>query len=69
MRTPLTFLAAMSFSLGVLAQELPTFEEVDQNSDGRISEMEASTIEGLDFSTTDTNQDGYLSREEYRQAS
>ena len=59
-------LIAFGFSAAVLAQaSLPAFEEVDQNSDGQISQQEAAMIEGLDFQTADTNQDGQLSREEY----
>lgn len=64
-----TFLAAMGFSMAALAQELPAFEEVDQNGDGMISEAEASAVEGLDFATADTNQDGSISREEYSELS
>jgi hypothetical protein len=44
---------------------LPAFEEVDANSDGQISQEEASAIEGLDFATADADQDGALSQEEY----
>jgi Ca2+-binding EF-hand superfamily protein len=69
MRTITTFLAALGFSMAALAQELPAFEEVDQNADGMISEAEASAVEGLEFATADTNQDGALSREEYEQLS
>jgi hypothetical protein len=64
-----TFLAALGFSVAALAQELPAFEDIDQNSDGMISEAEAGVVEGLDFASADTNQDGSLSREEYQQAS
>ena len=45
-----------------------TFEEVDTNSDGQISQEEAAAIEGLDFATADTDQNGSLSMEEYNAA-
>jgi hypothetical protein len=61
-------LAAIGFSGAVLAQELPSFEEVDTNADGQISMEEAAAIEGLDFATADTNQDGALDQEEYAAA-
>ena len=52
-----------------VAQELPAFEEVDQNGDGTIAATEASAVEGLDFATADANQDGSISREEYAELS
>jgi hypothetical protein len=61
-------LAAIGFSGLALAQELPSFEEVDTNADGQISMEEAAAIEGLDFATADTNQDGALDQEEYAAA-
>ena len=61
-------LAAIAFSGAALAQELPSFEEVDANADGLISMEEAAAIEGLDFATADTNQDGSLDQEEYAAA-
>lgn len=62
-------LLALGFSAAVIAQgQAPSFEEVDQDGDGQISQEEASQVEGLDFATADSNQDGYLDREEYRQA-
>jgi hypothetical protein len=64
-----TFLAALGFSVAALAQELPAFEDIDQDSDGLISQAEASVVEGLDFASADTDQDGWLSREEYQQLS
>lgn len=67
-RVPATLLA-LGFSAAALAQgQAPSFEEVDQDSDGRISQEEAATVEGLDFATADSNQDGYLDRDEYQQA-
>lgn len=62
-------LLALGFAGAALAQEAPSFEEVDQNSDGMISQEEAASVEGLDFATADTNQDGSLDRNEYQQAS
>lgn len=61
-------LVIAGFSTAALAQAMPPFEEVDANSDGKISQEEAATIEGLDFATADTNQDGSLSPEEYAAA-
>jgi hypothetical protein len=55
--------------MAAIAQELPAFEDVDQNSDGMISAAEASFVEGLDFTTADANQDGWISQEEYQQLS
>jgi Ca2+-binding EF-hand superfamily protein len=61
-------LLALGFAGSALAQA-PAFEEVDQNSDGMISQEEAAAVEGLDFATADTNQDGSLDRSEYESAS
>ena len=68
MKAILTILA-MTFSLAAIAQEMPAFEDVDQNSDGLISQAEASAVEGLDFAALDTNKNGSLDREEYEQHS
>jgi Ca2+-binding EF-hand superfamily protein len=59
-------LIALGFASAALAQQTPTFEEVDANGDGQISREEAAAIEGLDFEVADTNQDGSLSMEEYK---
>ena len=69
MKTLSIFLAALAFSVSALAQELPAFEDVDQNSDGMISESEAAAVEELEFAAADTNHDGAISREEYQQLS
>jgi len=62
-------LTALVFSAAALAQSsLPSFEEVDSNGDGMISQEEAQAVEGLDFAQADTNQDGSLSRAEYTAA-
>ena len=57
-------LLVIGFAGAAMAQSLPSFEEVDANGDGQISQEEAAAIEGLDFVTADTNQDGALSMEE-----
>ncbi|HEX9876635.1 MAG TPA: hypothetical protein VGC50_08300 [Gammaproteobacteria bacterium] len=67
MKSLLTFLAAMGFALAAVAQEMPSFEDVDLNGDGAISESEASVVEGLDFAAADANQDGGIDRDEYGQ--
>jgi len=61
-------LLVIGFASAAMAQGLPSFEEVDANGDGQISQEEAAAIEGLDFVTADTNQDGALSMEEYNAA-
>ncbi|MBN1237956.1 MAG: hypothetical protein JXB36_05615 [Gammaproteobacteria bacterium] len=61
-------LLALGFAGTALAQA-PSFEEVDANMDGSISQEEAAAVEGLDFATADTNQDGSLDQAEYEAAS
>jgi hypothetical protein len=61
-------LLALGFTGAAMAQEAPSFEEVDANSDGMISQEEAAAVEGLDLATADTNQDGSLDRAEYQAA-
>jgi len=68
MKTIFTILAA-TVSLAAYAAGVPSFDDVDQNKDGAISQSEASKIEGLDFAALDTNKDGSLDREEYQQNS
>lgn len=48
--------------------QYPSFDEVDTDSDRQISRTELAMVEGLDFTTADENQDGYLSRQEYSDA-
>ena len=62
-------LVDLGFSGAALAQGAPSFEEVDANQDGMISQEEAAAVVGLDFATADTNQDGQLDRSEYEAAS
>lgn len=61
-------LLALGFAGAALAQGAPSFEEVDVNMDGSISQEEAAAVEGLDITTADTNQDGSLDRQEYEAA-
>lgn len=68
MKYSLQTLLILGFAASAMAQGLPSFEEVDTNSDGQISQEEAAAIEGLDFATADTDQDGSLSMEEYASA-
>jgi hypothetical protein len=67
-RNALRTLVLIGFTGAAMAQAMPTFEEVDANSDGQISQEEAAAIEGLDFATADTDQNGSLSMEEYNAA-
>lgn len=60
---------ALGFSGFALAQQLPSFDEVDSNADGSIDRAEAAAVEGLDFTSADSNQDGSLDRAEYEAAS
>ena len=70
MKTSLiTFFAALGFSAAAMAQDLPTFEEIDQNGNDMIEPSEAETLEGFDFVAADTNQDGAIDREEFSQLS
>jgi hypothetical protein len=62
-----TTLVALGFSGAALLQSAASFDEVDQNDDGSISQEEASAV-GLDLSSADINQDRALDRDEYRQA-
>jgi hypothetical protein len=67
--------AAFAFALagGAAAQEeepieMPSFEDVDTNENGVVSESEAAMVPGLDFADADLNGDGVLSRTEYQEA-
>ena len=44
----------------------PSFDTLDANRDGRLSQAEASIDENLVFSSADRNSDGYLDEGEWR---
>jgi hypothetical protein len=44
----------------------PTFESVDVNRDGKISQAEASADTTVVFTTADANGDGYLDKSEWK---
>jgi hypothetical protein len=64
----LFLLLSFAFFGTAIAQEMPAFEDVDTNGDGAISQEEAAAVEGLDFASADTDQNGSLSLEEYEAA-
>lgn len=45
-----------------------TFDAVDKDGDGKITRAEAADVEGLNFSSADTNADASLSRQEFQVA-
>jgi hypothetical protein len=44
----------------------PTFDTLDTNRDGRISQAEASADVNIVFSASDANGDGYLDKSEFK---
>ena len=44
----------------------PSFDTLDANKDGRISEAEAAMDATIMFSSADKNSDGYLDKKEFR---
>jgi hypothetical protein len=44
----------------------PSFDTLDANRDGRISQAEAATDSTIMFSSADTNGDGYLDKKEFK---
>jgi hypothetical protein len=45
-----------------------TFDTADKDKDGKITRAEANDVEGLNFSSADTNADASLSRQEFQTA-
>jgi hypothetical protein len=48
--------------------EAPAFDDIDANSDGKLSKAEASSVKGLDFAKADRDKNGTLDRVEYEAA-
>lgn len=44
----------------------PSFDTLDTNRDGRVSQAEAASDSTIMFSTADANGDGYLDKKEWR---
>jgi len=59
--------ATVSFAETVVAEDSPTFQSIDQNTDGFISPEEAASNEVLmsQFNVLDSDEDGMLSESEF----
>ena len=63
----LALVSALGFA-GTAAATSPSFEELDKNADGLLSEEEAAALRGLDFAKADLDKSGWLDRSEYEAA-
>jgi len=66
--TTIATILAIGIAGVALAASAPSFEDVDANTDGKISKEEAAKVPELDFAAADVNKDGVLSRSEYESA-
>ena len=64
--TALSLLAGSAFGVAQAAN-IPSFDELDTNGDGYLTQEEVSVSEEVtaQFSTVDANQDGQLDQSEY----
>ena len=51
---------------GEKSGKAPTFDSLDANSDGRISQTEAAVDSKIVFASADANADGYLDKAEWK---
>ena len=70
-RSFITLAAAALIPLGAAvagdkAGKAPSFDTLDANSDGRISQTEAAVDSKIMFSSADSNGDGYLDKAEWK---
>ena len=63
----LALVSALGFA-GTAAAASPSFEDLDVNADGLLSEEEAAAWKGLDFAKADVDKSGWLDRSEYEAA-
>jgi hypothetical protein len=63
----LTLASGMALAGGDMEGQAKSFNELDENQDGVITQTEASADQNLvaEFQTADANQDGYLTPAEY----
>jgi hypothetical protein len=67
-RFPATIAFALALAGPAFAADAPSFDDVDVNKDGQLTQEEASKVTDLDFAAADQDKDGKLSRAEYEAA-